>query len=246
MKKNQFPTQLASMQAELQQWSEHNHDDYELTDWLAAVGNFDLAAGYAALFCPNIIELDNCLLTIVDTMDEADAQEIRKQKDKKALERDWNCVRLWDFHPAITERELTAEKAVFIGQRLQHIYTARLMMLFPDYPCRVEFHQPENPDDVYDYFLSFWQIIHEPSPYTDSEKALIDETLLKYCRTHWLKTALVLFEAQFALEDTNTTFAINADTSVFFTQRLIALAEQGQLLVQGNLRRPGFSEIKLP
>ncbi len=248
MKNTRFPTTLDSMKAELHQWSSHNNWDYEFSDWLAAKGNFDLAAGYIALFCPNIIEFEECLL-IADEINEADAKELRKQKDKKALERGWNHFHLWDFHPALSERGLTPEKAVFIGQRLQHIYTARLMALFPDYPCRVEFYQPADPDNIADYQLTFWQIIHESSPYTEAEKALIDGMLIKCCQKHWLKSARVLFEAQFSLEKEYSSIFSNysdVETSVFFIQRLMVLLAQGKLQAQGNLRRPRFSEVKLP
>ena len=48
-----------------------------------------------------------------------------------------------------------------LGKKLKDIYEAKLRWEFPDEPCRVELYVPDEPDDLDEYQLSFWQVSHE-------------------------------------------------------------------------------------
>jgi len=58
--------------------------------------------------------------------------------------------------------DLSADKLIFLGQALKTTYEARLSFLFPYKPCIVKFYQPEDPEALEDYELSFWQKKHDP------------------------------------------------------------------------------------
>ena len=51
--------------------------------------------------------------------------------------------------------DIPADKLVILGERLREIYTAKLLLEFPDRRFLVEFVQPEEPKEFSDYQLSF-------------------------------------------------------------------------------------------
>ncbi len=53
------------------------------------------------------------------------------------------------------------DKLLVLGNVLKEIYEAKLQWQFPDRPCTVEFFIPDDPDDLMEYQLSFWQKCHE-------------------------------------------------------------------------------------
>jgi hypothetical protein len=70
----------------------------------------------------------------------------------------------------------------------------------------------------------------------------IDATLLKHVHHRWQKAARVVFEA---LQDGG--FPLSDDARIrIHIRRLIVLADSGALEATGNLRRPRWSEVRLP
>ena len=57
--------------------------------------------------------------------------------------------------------DISADKLLVLGKKLKDIYEAKLRWEFPDEPCRVELYVPDEPDDLDEYQLSFWQVSHE-------------------------------------------------------------------------------------
>ena len=58
-------------------------------------------------------------------------------------------------------KSASKDKLLLLGHVLQEIYQAKLLWQFPDRPCRVEFHIPDDEEDLMEYQLSFWQQCHE-------------------------------------------------------------------------------------
>lgn len=94
-----------------------------------------------------------------------------------------------------------------------------------------------------------WEL---PALASDSERELaeslgpaglgsIDEAIEKAAQPRWLKVARVVSDAMKAggYSGTNPEFDLHV-------RRVIVLVEMGVLKAQGNLRRPLFSEVKLP
>jgi hypothetical protein len=76
----------------------------------------------------------------------------------------------------------------------------------------------------------------------DDRLATIDSALIANTKKQWLKAARVVFDA---LEAGG--FPKDNDHYVdLHVRRLIALVDSGKLEAQGNLRRPRFSEVRLP
>ncbi len=72
--------------------------------------------------------------------------------------------------------------------------------------------------------------------------AMIDQTLVRFTRASWLKSARVVADAVQA-----GGFAVLDDAYVdLHVRRLIDLVRTGQLEAQGDLRKPRFSEVRLP
>jgi hypothetical protein len=69
----------------------------------------------------------------------------------------------------------------------------------------------------------------------------IDAALLRAATGRWLKVARVVCDALKA-----GGFSTSDDALDLHVRRLIRLVESGRLDAQGNLRRPRWSEVRLP
>ena len=152
----------SSMKAELQAWNDGAGID--LDGWLSGSGSFSLAVGYASVFCPEFVEFEDYIL--IGTEIDADGiRAIRSFEDNgKSTPRSVEWV-LNHLHIADIQYlgcpDISPDKLLIIGNALKHIYEARLAYLFPNKPCVVEFYGPENPGDLREYQISFWQRKHE-------------------------------------------------------------------------------------
>lgn len=54
-------------------------------------------------------------------------------------------------------------KFLLLGNILKEIYQAKLQWQFPDKLCTVEFFIPDDPENLMEYQISFWQNGNEPS-----------------------------------------------------------------------------------
>jgi hypothetical protein len=71
-----------------------------------------------------------------------------------------NHLHITDIHYT-DQKNVTEDKIVFLGNTLKEIYEVKLASDFPDRPCVVEFHQPEDRTNLVDFQISFWQVKHE-------------------------------------------------------------------------------------
>jgi hypothetical protein len=69
----------------------------------------------------------------------------------------------------------------------------------------------------------------------------VDDEIVKATQRRWLKVARVVTDAMKA-----GGFSIAEEQLDLHVRRIIALVEVGTLESQGNLRRPLFSEVRLP
>lgn len=152
----------ASMRSELQAWN--GGEGIGLESWVGCTGTFALAVGYASVFCPEFFEFEGYILR-GSAADDAMIQNIRGFESQpgatpRSIEWVLNHIHIADiqYHGC---PDIAADKLVTIGTTLKKIYEARLALLFPNKPCVVEFHIPDNPEAHEDYQLSFWQVKHE-------------------------------------------------------------------------------------
>ncbi|MEO0910092.1 MAG: hypothetical protein AAFX96_07060, partial [Pseudomonadota bacterium] len=145
-----------SMEQEFRQWNDG--DGISLETWAECSGNYALAVGYAALFWPEFKVFGKYILHEYLPTESVTQWETESHLTPGQIEAMLNHIHLSDLHPG-DERNLTADKLIFIGNRLKEIYKAKLAWLYPDRPCEVHFSIPENPDDYRGYELTFWQKI---------------------------------------------------------------------------------------
>ena len=69
----------------------------------------------------------------------------------------------------------------------------------------------------------------------------IDVTLVSHAKPTWLKVARVVHDAL-----ASGGFAVDDDAVDLHTRRVAGLVASGKLEAQGNLRRPRWSEVRLP
>lgn len=151
-----------SMKEELQAWN--NGDGIDLESWTGCSGNFSLAVGYSALFCPQFIEFEDYILQ-TDEVNDGLISSIRgfeSQEGSSLKSVEWviNHLHIFDVQYSGCE-DISSDKLIVIGDALKEIYEAMLAYKFPNKPCEVEFYIPENKEDYEDYQISFWQKKHD-------------------------------------------------------------------------------------
>jgi len=149
-----------SMQAELQAWN--NGKGIDLQAWVSCEGNFRLAVGYAAIFWPTFVEFEDYILLDGFSVEALRGFEAQEGITRKSVEWVINHLHIADIQHGGCP-DMSRDKLVLIGSTLKEIYEAKLKFCFPRKPCIVEFHQPEDPEDLAEYQLSFWQAKHEVS-----------------------------------------------------------------------------------
>ena len=153
-----------SMKATLQSWN--GGAGIELREWVGCKGDFSLAVGYTTIFCPEFIEFEDYVLSRGELSDDAIRAirgfESREGSTPMSVEWVMNHIHLADLQYAGCP-DLTEDKLLILGEALQKIYAARLHYLFPEKPCIVEFYKPEDPAELVEYQLSFWQRKHDPN-----------------------------------------------------------------------------------
>ena len=153
-----------SMRAELGAWN--NGDGIDLDTWISCEGNFRLAVGYTTLFNPSFVEFENYILRgeVVDDKFIASVRGWENSGDRKSspksLEWVFNHLHISDTHHGGCE-DISIDKILLIGNTLKDIYEAKLAYQFPQKPCVVEFHIPEDKEHLEDYQISFWQKKHD-------------------------------------------------------------------------------------
>ncbi len=147
-----------SMKAELLAWN--NSDGIDLESWVGCQGSFSLAVGYASVFWPEFVEFEGYILR--KGFSETSLRGFEKQEGASRKSVEWLMNHL---HIADVQyygcKDASKDKIFLLGNVLKEIYQAKLQWQFPDSPCVVEFHIPEDPQDLMEYQISFWQKCHE-------------------------------------------------------------------------------------
>jgi hypothetical protein len=146
-----------SMRAELAAWDNGAGTDIET--WIACEGNFSLAVGYASLFWPIFTLFEGYILPKGFSEDSLHGFE-QNGSSRKSVEWLMNHLHIADIQHSDCE-DISKDKLLVLGGVLREIYEAKLKWQFPDRPCTVEFFIPDDPDDLMEYQLSFWQKCHE-------------------------------------------------------------------------------------
>jgi hypothetical protein len=147
-----------SMGAELGAWN--NGAGIDLESWIGCEGRFSLAVGYATVFWPEFVEFDGYILRKGFSEESLRGFESQARSDRKGTEWLMNHLHIADIHhPGCSD--MTQDKIVLLGAVLKEIYEAKLRYAFPERQCTVEFYVPEDPENLVEYQLSFWQNTHE-------------------------------------------------------------------------------------
>jgi len=146
-----------SMKAELAAWN--NGGGIDLESWVANEGSFSLAVGYASIFWPAFTLFEDYILPSEFSVDVLRDFE-RGQRGRQSIEWVMNHLHIADIqHRGCGD--ISKDKVIVLGNVLKEIYETKLQWQFPDRPCTVEFFVPDDPDDLTEYQVSFWQKCHE-------------------------------------------------------------------------------------
>ncbi len=147
----------SSMREELGAWNDGSGIDLEA--WVGCEGSFSLAVGYTSVFWPTFVIFEDYILREGFDLEALRGFEESLSGNKRGVETVMNHLHLLDIHHLGCE-DLTADKAEMLGETLTSIYKAKLAYDFPDRPCRVDFHQPEEAEDLEEFEISFFQLKH--------------------------------------------------------------------------------------
>jgi hypothetical protein len=143
------------MKPELDAWNDGKGIGLEA--WVGCSGSFSLAVGYASIFWPELVEYGGYILHAGFSLETLTSFEGDKNTPKSEIEWVMNHLHITSIQHLGCE-DLTKDKIILLGRTLKEIYEVKLKHQFPDRPCIVQFHIPDNEDDLYEYQISFWQI----------------------------------------------------------------------------------------
>ena len=142
---------------ELSAWN--GGHEIKLESWIECVGSFKQAVGYATIFWPQFVLFEDYILR--ESFNMESLRGFEKQCTSRAgVEWVMNHLHITDIH-CNDFKSVSEDKILFLGNVLKEIYQAKLASQFPDRPCMVEFHEPEQRTQLIDFQLSFWQKKHE-------------------------------------------------------------------------------------
>jgi len=147
-----------SMTSELSAWNGGNGID--LKSWVQCMCDFKLAVGYSTVFWPKFVLFEDYILLEGFDLEALRGFERANRGDKAAVEWVMNHCHIADIHCGDRDN-LSEDKIVLLGNTLKEIHLAKLLWQFPDRPCVVEFHEPDDRKNLMEFQLSFWQKKHE-------------------------------------------------------------------------------------
>ncbi|WP_171231094.1 hypothetical protein [Ruegeria sp. HKCCA6707] len=148
------------MQGELGAWNDGA--GVSLESWVGYEGNYKLAVGYAALLWPRFEAVGQYIL--VEWVHKQSITEFENQPNStpKSVECVLNHLHLADFHNHDRD-DISHDKLLFLGNIVKEMWDAKLRAQFPDRPCTVQFFVPEDPEELSEYQISFWQTAWDTS-----------------------------------------------------------------------------------
>jgi hypothetical protein len=145
---------LPSMRAELAAWNDGAGID--LAGWTGCSGNFSLAVGYADLFWPRFVAFEEYILREKFSLSSLRDFERAPGSTPQSVEWLMNHRHIADlqFYGCA---DISLDKVARLAHVLVEIHQAKLAWQFPQRPCVVEYLAPENPDDLMQHQISFYQ-----------------------------------------------------------------------------------------
>lgn len=163
---------------ELKEWRKRSGPQFNMDTWIEIEGNIRLAIGYTSLFWPDFVEHNNCIFLkshfSVDTFKHWENPSISEHYAQ--IESIMNHIHIADlFAVAVPRRsffdklfnrypkqlpgrnDITKEQVVFFGNKLLDMYRAKLSIDFPNRKFAVSFDCVDDPENLEDYQLTFWQ-----------------------------------------------------------------------------------------
>ena len=122
--------------------------------WLANIGRYDHAIGYAWLFWPPFIEHDGCVFLGEEVADTYAQWKAKYGNDRQAMEAVINHQHILDLFPIAPEPNQAL--VAYLGNLLKEMWAAKLRLDFPGRLFVVDFPQEfdlavDNPD------ITFWE-----------------------------------------------------------------------------------------
>ena len=145
----------ASMKDELGAWNSGKGIDLE--SWIGCEGRFSLAIGYATLFWPSFEEVDGYIVRSGVSRECLKSWASREGANRQSVEALVNHEHLADIQ-YVGCPDCSSDKLVALGRVLKEIYEAKLAYQFPNRKFCVSLYEPEDPEDLAAYEISFWQV----------------------------------------------------------------------------------------
>ena len=148
----------ASLKEELAPWN--NGAGIDLDSWIGCKGGFALAVGYSSIFWPAFVEFEGYILRKGFSESSLRGFEAQEGSTRQSVEWVMNHLHIADIQH-VGCPDMSEDKLIYLGRVLNEIYETKLKAQFPDRPCTVEFYQPPEADDLYEYQITFWQTPRE-------------------------------------------------------------------------------------
>ncbi|NLR96459.1 hypothetical protein HGP17_06395 [Rhizobium sp. P38BS-XIX] len=142
------------MKLELGEWN--NGRGIDIGSWTGCVGNFSLAVGYSSIFWPSFVAHRQYILVEGFSEEGLRAFESAPASTRRSIEWVMNHLHVADIQHSECA-DISSDKLILLGKRLVEIFAAKLQWQFPDREFVVEFIKPENPEELMDYQVSFFQ-----------------------------------------------------------------------------------------
>jgi hypothetical protein len=143
-----------SMKSELAMWN--NGKGISLGHWTANTGNFSLAVGYSELFWPRFVEFEEYVLLEGFGLEGLRSFEQGAGATRRSIEQVMNHFHIADVQHSSCA-DVSSDKLIILGRRLREIYVAKLAYEFPGRAFSVEFFQPDDPEELDGYQVTFSQ-----------------------------------------------------------------------------------------
>jgi hypothetical protein len=141
---------------ELRDWN--NGRGIDVQDWIGAVGDFQKAVGYSAIFWPEFAEIDGFVVRAGVTREQVQGWLRSCGGKRPGFEALINHFHLVDLQYTGCP-DASPERVAYLGRVLKEIYECKLRRDFPGRTFRVELYQPaDNPQNLNGYELTFFQV----------------------------------------------------------------------------------------
>ncbi len=128
-----------------------------IEDWIIMSGSMQLAIGYSCLFWPDFVEYKGCVFLKFKFSEDTFHHWKEKVTVENVAQIEYliNHIHIVDLFSR--RGLLSKEQVVFLGNKLREMYRAKLSIDFPDRAFEIEFDFIDNPENLEDYQLTFYQ-----------------------------------------------------------------------------------------